>query len=255
MTLPMLGIIPAAGSGVRARPYTYEVHKGLFPIDGRTNLERTIAIMRDDLGIKEVVIVVGYMADAVRAEFADGSRLGVRIDYIENHHLDRGWAWSVLLAKPYLAGRHACIMLSDEFYLNANFKEYAATASASKDHLALIAVKTTDDPELIKKNFSVERNGDQIVRLTESPSRVNNNILGMASFIVAPELFDLLEQGYEKGRSSIEFVNFIDELIGEGHAVRAFDLTGEYINLNDVACLEQATDLAIRARLQEQGDA
>ena len=28
-----LGIIPAAGSGVRAKPYTYEVHKGLFVIE------------------------------------------------------------------------------------------------------------------------------------------------------------------------------------------------------------------------------
>jgi len=253
MTIPMLGVIPAAGSGVRARPYTYEIHKGLFPIDGRTNIDRTIGIMRDDLGITEIIIVVGYMADAVRAEFGDGSGLGVRINYVENHHLDRGWAWSVLLAKPYLAGRHACIMLSDEFYLNANFKAFAA--NVTKEPIATITVKTTDDPELIKKNFAVERNGDQIVRLIENPSRVNNNILGMASFVVAPELLDLLDRAYEKGRSTIEFVNFIDELIAEGHTVRAFDLTGQYINLNDVASLEAATDLAIRDRLQQAGDA
>lgn len=252
MTLPMLGVIPAAGSGVRARPYTYEIHKGLFPIDGVTNIARTINTMRDDLGIEEVVVVVGYMADAVREEFGDGSKLGVRINYVENHHLDRGWAWSVLLAQPFLAGRHACIMLSDEFYLDANFKEYAA--SIGTDQIATIAVKTTDDPELIKKNFAVERNGDQILRLTESPSRVNNNILGMASFIVAPELIDLLEKAYESGRSSIEFVNFMDELIGEGHTIRAFDLECQYINLNDVSSLEAATDLAIRSRLQKPSD-
>lgn len=253
MTLPMIGIIPAAGSGVRARPYTYEIHKGLFPIDGRTNLDRTIGIMRDEMGIKEVVITVGYMADAVRSAFGDGSGLGVRISYVENHHLDRGWAWSVLLAKTFLAGRHACIMLSDEFYLGANFTAFAASAVGPQ--IATIAVKTTDDPELIKKNFSVERNGDQIVRLTESPTRVSNNILGMASFIVSPEVFKLLEQGYEKGRSSIEFVNFIDELIGAGHHVRAFDLAGEYINLNDVASLEAAADIAIKTRLQSERSA
>jgi len=253
MTLPMIGIIPAAGSGVRARPYTYEIHKGLFPIDGRTNLGRTIAIMRDDMGIKEIVITVGYMADEVRGAFGDGSNLGVRISYVENNHLDRGWAWSVLLAKPYLADRHACIMLSDEFYLGANFKEFAASAVGQQT--ATIAVKTTDDPELIKKNFSVERNGDQIVRLIESPTRVSNNILGMASFIVSPEVFKLLEQTYEKGRSSIEFVNFIDELIGAGHSVRAFELAGEYINLNDVASLEAAVDIAIKTRLQSERNA
>ena len=77
----------------------------------------------------------------------------------------------------------------------------------------------------------------------------------MATFVVSPQLFELLEEAYGKGRSSIEFVNFMDELIGEGHPVKAFDLAGDYINLNDVACLELATDLAIRDRLQKQQNA
>lgn len=249
----MLGIIPAAGSGVRARPYTYEVHKGLFEIDGRSNLDRTIGIMRDDLGIAEIVIIVGYMADSVRAEFGNGSSRGVSIKYLENHHLDRGWAWSVLLARPYLAGRHACVMLSDEFYLNANFRDFAACADG--DQTVTVAVKTTDDPNLIMRNFSVERNGDQIIRLVEKPTVAKNDILGMASFIVAPVVLDLLGQAYEKGRPSIDFVDFIDELIRDGHEVHAFDLSADYINLNDVASLEQAMDHAIRDRLQKAKEA
>ena len=40
-----------------------------------------------------------------------------------------------------------------------------------------------------------------------------------------------------------------DELIRDGHGVAAFDLDGDYINLNDVASLEAAQDLAIRRRL------
>ena len=42
MTQPMLGIIPAAGSGIRARPYTYEQHKGMFLIDGKPNIGRLL---------------------------------------------------------------------------------------------------------------------------------------------------------------------------------------------------------------------
>ena len=87
MTESLIGIIPAAGSGVRARPYSYEIHKGLFAIDGKSNIERTIDIMRDDLGITEVIIIVGYMGDAIRSAFGDGSDFGVRIVYVENQHL------------------------------------------------------------------------------------------------------------------------------------------------------------------------
>lgn len=250
MTNSMIGIIPAAGSGVRARPYSYEIHKGLFAIDGKSNIARIIEVMRDDLGISEIVIVVGYMADAIRAAFGDGKDMGVSVTYVENQHLDRGWAWSVLLAKPMLAGRHACIMLSDEFYLDTNFKDLADSDYA--EHMATVAVKTTDDPDLIKKNFAVERDGARIIRLVENPPVVQNNILGMASFIVSPELFTHLEAAYDSGRPSIEFVNFIDEMIRNGHSVRAFDATGEYINLNDVSSLEAANDMAIRARLQRE---
>lgn len=246
----MLGIIPAAGSGVRARPYSYEIHKGLFSIDGKPNIARTIEIMRDDMGISEIVIVVGYMADAIQAEFGNGSHMDVSISYVENQHLDRGWAWSVLLAKPYLAGRYACVMLSDEFYLNSNHK--ALATSNYQDHLVTIAVKTTDDPDLIKKNFAVERDGKRIVRLVENPNVVRNDILGMATFIVGPDLFIALEQAYDRGRPSIEFVNFVDELIRDGNSVCAFDMIGEYINLNDVASLEAANDVAIRERLEKK---
>ncbi|MEM6713166.1 MAG: sugar phosphate nucleotidyltransferase [Pseudomonadota bacterium] len=243
----MIGIIPAAGSGVRARPYSYEIHKGLFAIDGRSNLERTIDIMKNDLGISEVVLITGYMAEAVQSTLGDGSELGVKIHYVQNQHLDRGWAWSVLMAKPYLAGRHGCIMLSDEFYLNTNISEIAK--SPYTEHTVTVAVKTGADEDAIKRNFSVERNGNRILRLTENPVSVQNDILGMATFIVAPEVFSKLEAAYDGGRPSVEFVNFVDELIRDGHSVSAFDMTGDYINLNDVSSLEAANDMAIRDRL------
>ena len=247
MTSSLLGIIPASGSGVRARPYSYEMHKGMFSIDGESNISRLISLMRDQFDIEEIVITLGYMGDTIRDTFGDGKEFGVKIDYVENQHLDKGWAWSVLLAKPYLAGRHACVMLSDEFYLGTNHKELAKFPY--KDYSAVVAVQRVDDPELIKKNFSVECDGNRVIRLVENPVNITNDILGMANFILAPEVFDLLEAAYDSGRPSIEFVNFIDELIRDGHNVALFELTGHYVNLNDVASLEAAIDLAIRTRL------
>lgn len=245
----MLGIIPAAGSGVRARPYTYEIHKGLFEIDGQSNLARTITIMRDDLGISEIVIILGYLGDEIRETFGDGKEMGVRLSYIENVHLDRGWAWSVVLAKHLLAARYACVMLSDEFYLNTNMKDIIA--GDFSDHMVTVAIKQEDDPSIIKKNFAVEQNGDRIVRLIENPVVVQNDILGVATFILNPEVFSLLEQAFDSGVPSIDLVSFVDGLIRDGHSVKAFELTGEYINLNDASSLEAANDMAIRDRLMK----
>jgi mannose-1-phosphate guanylyltransferase/phosphomannomutase len=205
--------------------------------------------MRDEMKISEVVIILGYMGDAIRDTFGDGSDYGVSIKYIENSHLDRGWAWSVVLAKHLLAGRHACIMLSDEFYLDTNIGDIIK--SDFKDNMVTVAIKHKSEEAEIKKNFSVEVNDGRILRLVENPRTITNDILGMATFIVNPEVLSLLEQAFDAGRPSIDFVNFIDELIRDGNSVKAFEFEGTYINLNDVSSLEAANDLAIRARLNK----
>lgn len=247
MASKLVGIIPAAGSGIRARPYTYEQHKGMFLIDGKPNLERIIDTMQHDLGIEEVVIILGYKGDTIREYFGNGSDRGLRIHYSENLNLDKGWAWSVLLAKPFLAGRHGCVMLADEFYLDANFSEMKDYPI--DQYSVVCAIKAGATPDVIKANFSVETSGRRIVRLVEKPVNVPNDILGMATFIVAPEVWPLLEKAYSGGRTSVEFVNFVDGLIRDGHQVGSFEVSGDYINLNDVASLEAAQDLAIRRRL------
>ena len=249
MSKSLLGIIPAAGSGIRARPYTYEVHKGMFHIDGKPNIERHIELMHGEMGINEIVIVLGYMGDSIRDYFGDGSAFGVRINYVENNHLDKGWAWSVLLAKPFLAGRHACVILCDEFYLGSNHRQIANVDL--EKHSVICSVKSVDDPELIRRNFSVERNDDRVVRLVESPVSVPNDLLGMATFMIHNSVMQQLDKAFESGRTALDLITFIDDMIRSGTSVGTFDMTGEYLNLNDVATMEQAQDLAINARLGE----
>lgn len=249
MSTSVLGVIPAAGSGIRARPYTYEVHKGMFVIDGKPNIERHVDLMRDEMRIEEIVIVLGYMGGAIREYFGDGSDFGVRIQYVENQHLDKGWAWSVLLSKPFLAGRKAFVMLADEFYLNSNLGDIA-DFDANK-YTVVCPVKSVSDPSLIKKNFSVERDGQRVIRLVENPVALPNDLLGMATFMIHSSIMEELDSAFEAGRTNLDFVTFVDDLIRSGKTVGAFDMVGDYINLNDVASLEAAQDVAIRSRLEK----
>lgn len=247
----MIGIIPAAGSGIRARPYTYELHKGMFLIDGKPNIQRHIELMQE-IGIDEIVIILGYMGDTIREHFGDGADFGVRLTYVENQHLDKGWAWSVLLAKPYLAGRRGLVMLADEFYLDTNLPEIVNVDS--ERFSTVVPVKSVGDPALIKKNFSVERSDERLIRLVENPVSTPNDLLGMATFVIRPEVMVALEAEFENGRTSLDFVTFVDDLIRQGHEVGAFDLVGDYLNLNDVAAMELAQDMAIRSRLTAGAD-
>jgi NDP-sugar pyrophosphorylase family protein len=226
-----IGIIPAAGKGIRARPYTEEVPKGMLHINGRPNLERIICQMRDELEIEDIRIVVGYLSAVIKNYFQDGSRFGVRITYIENHELDKGLAWSILLA-----GRGVqipcCVMLSDECYIDSNHKELLSFAG--EDAIAACTVMKAEDGRLIKRNYSVRKNGSRAIRLLEKPKVLENNLLGLGTFVLYPGFFPKLEQAFTQSSTNyVEFVTFLDSLCDAQPGVSCFEMEGIYVNIND----------------------
>jgi len=51
----LIGLIPAAGRGVRAYPFTTTVPKLMLEVDGVPLLQRNLELMRDHLAIRGVV--------------------------------------------------------------------------------------------------------------------------------------------------------------------------------------------------------
>jgi choline kinase len=75
----MKAIILAAGEGSRLRPYTESGPKCLIPLGGRSLLDWQISVLRD-YGIKEIIVVKGYMGSKItRAD----------VKYYENKDWDR----------------------------------------------------------------------------------------------------------------------------------------------------------------------
>jgi NDP-sugar pyrophosphorylase family protein len=70
----------AAGLGTRLSPITDHVPKPLVPVANRPALEYLLARL-PAAGVTEVAINLHHHADAVRAAFGDGSRLGLRIHW------------------------------------------------------------------------------------------------------------------------------------------------------------------------------
>jgi len=235
---PLYGLIPAAGKGVRARPYTTYVHKGMLEINGAPNIERLIAIMRDDLGISDIFIVLGHLGASIRNHFGNGSKFGVRLRYIENHDLEKGLAWSVYLAHEFIDD-YFLVMLCDECYINSNHSELLSFPC--RDYMAVCAGMPVEDEALIKRNYAVYTEGNRIARLVEKPAHVDNNIMGSGTFVFSPALFPLLKDAFDRSESGyVEFVTFLDRLVRERHPVGYFRITGTYVNINDRDSLQAA---------------
>lgn len=227
----LVGLIPAAGKGVRARPYTTLVPKGMLQLDGQPNLERIICLMRDELGIDEIYMTVGYLSQTIKEYFEDGSKFGVRLTYIDNNELDKGLAWSILLAGKEL-NSPCCVILSDECYIGSNHKDLLNFPF--DQGIATCAVMDADDTKLIKRNYSVKKNGNRVLRLLEKPEVLENNLLGLGTFILTPQFFPKLEEAFSRSESGyVEFVSFIDDLCDSNPGVLSFEMTGTYVNIND----------------------
>ncbi|MBI3568275.1 MAG: NTP transferase domain-containing protein [Gemmatimonadetes bacterium] len=77
----MLAVILAGGKGTRLKPFTMTIPKPLLPLGDVPVLEVVLRQLAND-GFTRVVLTLGHMAPLFTAHFGDGSRYGVRIEYV-----------------------------------------------------------------------------------------------------------------------------------------------------------------------------
>lgn len=80
----MRAVIMAGGRGTRLAQLNTEIPKPMFPVLGKPILEYQVESLKRS-GVKDVTLIVGHLKERVVEYFGDGSRLHVRIDYIEEN--------------------------------------------------------------------------------------------------------------------------------------------------------------------------
>jgi dTDP-glucose pyrophosphorylase len=97
---PNLMVIMAGGKGTRLRPHTEDCPKPMLLVSGKPMLEHIIQRAKLE-GFVNFVLAVHYLGHMVEEYFGDGSRLGVRIDYLrEQAPLGTAGALSLLQPRP-----------------------------------------------------------------------------------------------------------------------------------------------------------
>src|SRR4029079_1617151 len=94
----MKAIIPLAGKGTRLRPHTHITPKPLLQVGGRP----VMSYILDDLielGVQEVVLVVGHLGDVIREHIAR-EYPKIKAHYVVQEVQD-GTAGAIKLAEPW----------------------------------------------------------------------------------------------------------------------------------------------------------
>jgi dTDP-glucose pyrophosphorylase len=226
----LIGVIPAAGKGIRLYPWTKETSKSLLKIDGISIIERNIDIMRQ-LGINLVYILVGHKKEQIKESLKSGGNYGLEIRYVEVSDIDKGLAYGLLQLEKYIKSIF-CVILGDEVYYNSNHEELKQFLN--KDFSVVCTIKEVKHPHIIRKNYAVEIKNNFIVSLKEKPKEVRNNLLGCGTYLFKPSIFNFIKSTpISEATKRIELTEAID-LTAKSSKVLPFYLKGIYVNVNNI---------------------
>jgi len=145
----LIGLVLAAGAGRRLRPDTDALPKALLPVDGEATILdialRNLAVV----GLRDIVVVVGYAADAVRDRAAAlEQEHGVRLRLVDNDRAEE-WnnAYSLWLARDHFAAG-ALLVNGDTVHPVSVENTLLAAAGRAGVVIAVDAVKCLADEEM-----------------------------------------------------------------------------------------------------------
>ena len=157
-------MVLAAGAGRRLRPDTDALPKALLPVDGQVTILDIALRNLAAVGLRDIVIVVGYAADAVRDRLAGLEREhGVRLTLVHNDRAEE-WnnAYSLWLARRHFAAG-ALLVNGDTVHPVSVEKTLLAAAQESSGHGA--AAATQQDGIIIIAVDDIKRLADEEMKV------------------------------------------------------------------------------------------
>ncbi|WP_061224069.1 sugar phosphate nucleotidyltransferase [Leptospira weilii] len=229
-----VGVIAAAGKGTRAYPRTTYIPKPLFEFQGKTILERNVELMQSTFRVKKIYIIVGHLKEMVLSEIEKIRKNHQNVEIIPSPWTTKGLASDIASLESQIRSPFITI-LGDEFYFHPDHKKFIQTFRKHPKLIASIGVQKTTLLSRIRKNYSVELQGDRILELVEKPSDPPNNLLGLGSYLFTPAYFEYFKQTPPSTKNGIiEITDVIDLMAKKSRKVFATKLDVEYFNINSM---------------------
>lgn len=217
----MKAIILVGGQATRLRPLTCNTPKAILPVLNTPFLEYVIRHLSKHR-IKDIILAQGYLAQPIEHYLGDGSRLGVKLNYVvEDTPL--GTAGAVKNAEKYLD--ETFLMLNGDIFTDLDITAMIEHHRERKAK-ATIALTPVDDPTSYGL-VETEARG-RITQFLEkpSPSQVTTNMINAGTYVLEP---DILAQIPPQTKVSIEREVF-PLLLEQGKPVYAYPSPAYWID-------------------------
>ena len=217
------GVIIAAGVGGRMGSLTRDCPKALLP---QGNKEPLIACPIQALvaaGIKEIAIVVGYLADKVIQSLGDGSRFGVRLQYIINPDYLSGNAISAHRAREWARGKPLVLCMGDHLIEEKLVRHLLLDSQTSDDTLCVDYMPAQYHQIDEATKVSIDDTG---CIKDIGKELVHWDALDTGVFLITKDFFQAVDELAQQRGTDIETANVIRFLTGKGHHFHTCDVSG-----------------------------
>lgn len=234
----MKALILAGGKGTRLRPITFSMAKQLVPVANKPVIEYGIEAIAE-AGIDEFGIIVGDTADEVREALGDGSRWGIKIEYIEQPD-PLGLAHAVKTAQPFLGDDDFIMYLGDNLIKSS----IVGLIDEFQTHSPAATILLTQVPN--PSDFGVaEMVEKRVISLEEKPTYPKSNLALVGVYLFSPKIHDSIEVLQPSTRGEYEITDAIQGLIEEGLEVRSHIVEGWWKDTGTVEAMLEANRLIL----------
>ncbi|HEX6470466.1 MAG TPA: phosphocholine cytidylyltransferase family protein [Streptosporangiaceae bacterium] len=240
----MIGMVLAAGAGRRLRPYTDTLPKALVPVDGETTILDIALRNLADVGLTEVVVVVGYRAEAVEKRTTElSARYGVALTLVHNDKAEE-WnnAYSMWLARDHFS--KGVLMVNGDTVHPVSVEKTLLSGRGAGIVLAVDNVKTLADEEM---KVTLDDAG-RLARITKlmDPADAYGEYIGAT--LVEPAAADPLAAALEatwRRDPNLYYEDGYQELVDRGGEIAVAPIGAvDWVEVDDHADLEKARRVA-----------
>jgi glucose-1-phosphate thymidylyltransferase len=241
----MKAVVLAAGKGTRLRPLTDDKPKVLVEVADRPLLDHVFDQLVD-LGVSELVVVVGYRKEQIIERYEDAYR-DVPITYAHQRE-QLGLAHALLQVEPYI-DENFLLMLGDNVF-RGNLGDIL-TRQRQEGVDAAFLVEEVPLSEASRYGVCRTNERGEIVEVIEKPEDPPSNIVMTGFYTFSPAIFHACHLVQPSDRGEYELSDAIDLLIHSGRTIEALPMEGWRI---DVGYPEDRDRAERRLRLEQDGE-
>ena len=225
------GVILAAGVGERVRTYELPKLRPMLPVGNKPIIQHQMESMKK-LGIKDIIIVVGYQKEQIIDYFGDGREIGVKIKYVEQEKL-LGIAHAVGQLEPHIK-KPFILFLGDVFSYPKNW-ESIVDSFEKQNATAVLVVKKDNNPKFKGLHFAVLLHDSGLVRrVIEKPRHIVSPLKGCGIYVFDISIFDAIRRTPRTAmRDEYEITDSIQILIDDGYPIYTSDVVEWYVNVTN----------------------